>query len=100
MSTALLQRDPGAVSAFADALLAGYGARPDLLVGCAALEPAVALALQWMNAQGLLPRPLTIEEVWSGLPPELRCLKNTDRLTDRCLTNVQRGISRCLTRFR
>ncbi len=36
--------------------------------GRAALDPPVALALRYAAEQGLLERPLTIDEVWAGLP--------------------------------
>lgn len=36
--------------------------------GRAALEPAVALAVRWAYDQGMLPRPLTPDEVWEGTP--------------------------------
>ena len=36
--------------------------------GRAALDPAVALALRYATEQGLLERPLTLDEVWAGLP--------------------------------
>ncbi|HEY4251994.1 MAG TPA: ABC transporter substrate-binding protein [Roseomonas sp.] len=35
----------------------------------AALAPAIALALRYMTGQGMLPRPLTLDAVWDGLPP-------------------------------
>ncbi len=35
----------------------------------AALEPAIGLALRYMLEQGMLPRPLGLDEVWDGLPP-------------------------------
>ncbi|MCI0756339.1 ABC transporter substrate-binding protein [Teichococcus vastitatis] len=34
----------------------------------AALRPVLALALCYMEAQGMLPQPLTLEEAWEGLP--------------------------------
>lgn len=37
--------------------------------GCPALSPAIALALRYAGEQGLLARPLTLNEVWAGLPP-------------------------------
>ncbi len=37
-------------------------------MGRAALEPAVRLALRYAGAQGLLQRPLDLDEVWAGLP--------------------------------
>ena len=33
------------------------------------LRPAIELALHYMTAQDMLPRPLTVDEVWAGLPP-------------------------------
>ncbi|MBV9735316.1 MAG: ABC transporter substrate-binding protein [Acidisphaera sp.] len=36
--------------------------------GRAALDPAVALALRYAAGQGLLARPLTLDDVWAGLP--------------------------------
>lgn len=37
--------------------------------GRAALRPAIKLAIRYCTEQGLLPRPLTLDEVWEGLPP-------------------------------
>ena len=34
----------------------------------AALHPVIQLALDYMTAQDMLPRPLTVDEVWAGLP--------------------------------
>jgi 4,5-dihydroxyphthalate decarboxylase len=34
----------------------------------AALRPVLALAIRYMEAQGMLPQPLTPEEAWEGLP--------------------------------
>jgi hypothetical protein len=31
----------------------------------------LALALRYAHAQGLLPRPLALDEVWGGSPPDL-----------------------------
>lgn len=36
--------------------------------GRAALDPALALAVRYCLEQGLLPRPLTAEDIWAGLP--------------------------------
>ena len=36
--------------------------------GRTALDPAIALALRFATSQGLLARPLTLEEIWAGLP--------------------------------
>jgi 4,5-dihydroxyphthalate decarboxylase len=45
--------------------------RDPLPSGREALRPALALALRYSTAQGMLPRPLGLEEVWDGLPPEV-----------------------------
>ncbi len=37
-------------------------------IGRAAVEPAVVLAMRYARAQGLLPRPLSLEDVWRGSP--------------------------------
>jgi 4,5-dihydroxyphthalate decarboxylase len=48
------------------------GARPQvrdpLLRGKDALEPCLSLALRYVSEQGLLARPLTVSDVWQGLP--------------------------------
>jgi 4,5-dihydroxyphthalate decarboxylase len=54
------------VRLFGEARSASTG---DLPFGRNAVTPAVALALRYATAQGLLPRPFTMEEVWDGLPP-------------------------------
>ncbi len=45
-------------------------ARPakDLPIGRKAIEPSVALALKYISAQSMLPRPMTEADVWAGLP--------------------------------
>jgi 4,5-dihydroxyphthalate decarboxylase len=48
------------------ALARGAAALPS---GRAALRPALALAVRYMQAQGMLPRPLAEADIWSGLPP-------------------------------
>jgi 4,5-dihydroxyphthalate decarboxylase len=35
----------------------------------ATLDPAIALAVRYADEQGLLERPLTLDDVWAGLPP-------------------------------
>lgn len=40
----------------------------DLPIGRKALEPSVALALTYISAQSMLPRPMTEADVWAGLP--------------------------------
>jgi 4,5-dihydroxyphthalate decarboxylase len=42
-----------------------------LPVGRAALRPAIELASRYCAEQGLLPRPLDLDEVWKGLPPDI-----------------------------
>jgi 4,5-dihydroxyphthalate decarboxylase len=37
----------------------------------AGLRPVLDLALAYMTAQGMLPRPLTIDEIWEGLPADI-----------------------------
>ena len=50
---------------------AAAGELPEgLLSGRAALHPAVTLAARYTLEQGLLPRPLTADEIWSGLPAD------------------------------
>jgi 4,5-dihydroxyphthalate decarboxylase len=53
------------------AVPARAGARDALPMGRAALQPAMALALRYAAAQGLLPRPLDLAEIWDGLPPDI-----------------------------
>jgi 4,5-dihydroxyphthalate decarboxylase len=36
--------------------------------GRAALDPAIALAIRYCTEQGLLPRSMTVEDAWAGLP--------------------------------
>jgi 4,5-dihydroxyphthalate decarboxylase len=40
----------------------------DLPIGRSAIEPSVALALKYISAQSMLPRPMTEADVWAGLP--------------------------------
>lgn len=40
----------------------------DLPIGRRAIEPSVALALKYISAQSMLPRPMTEADVWAGLP--------------------------------
>jgi 4,5-dihydroxyphthalate decarboxylase len=40
----------------------------DLPIGRKAIEPSVALALTYISAQSMLPRPMTEADVWAGLP--------------------------------
>ena len=54
------------VRMFRDA--AGAAALPQ---GRAALGPALALAIRYAREQGLLPREMTVEEAWAGLPAGL-----------------------------
>jgi 4,5-dihydroxyphthalate decarboxylase len=43
-----------------------------LLVGRDALAAPIALAIRYCAEQGLLPRPLTLDAVWDGLPADIR----------------------------
>jgi hypothetical protein len=47
------------------------GAHDPLVMGCAALEAPIRLALRYTREQGLLPHDLTVEDVWEGLPAGL-----------------------------
>lgn len=49
-------------------LLRMLGAAGADLPGRAGLDPAISLALRFCAAQGLLARPLTLDEVWAGSP--------------------------------
>ncbi|GHD43298.1 hypothetical protein GCM10017083_09240 [Thalassobaculum fulvum] len=65
----LAETRPELVSGFAAALgraLTEAGA--PLPLGRAALDPAVTLAARWAFEQGLLPRALTLDEIWAGTP--------------------------------
>lgn len=62
---AAVAQAPGVVAALMAAFRAAGNPFP---MGRAALDPAVGLALRYAEAQGLLARPLTLEEVWAGLP--------------------------------
>jgi 4,5-dihydroxyphthalate decarboxylase len=59
-------KQPGTVRSLLDAFRAAGNPFP---FGREALDPAVALALRYAGEQGLLTRPLTLDEVWDGLPP-------------------------------
>lgn len=52
-------------------LLRLLGAAGAELPGRAALNSALSLAARYAHAQGLLPRSLTPDEIWAGLPPEI-----------------------------
>ena len=47
------------------------GERDPYAIGCAALQPAIDLALRYAQEQGLLPRPLRKDDVWADLPAGL-----------------------------
>ena len=49
---------------------AAPGGRDPLPMGRAALRPAIDLAVRYSTEQGLLPRRLSDEEVWEGLPAD------------------------------
>ena len=65
----LVEREPDLpgrlVAAFRRLASEEDGALP---VGRNAVEPGVALALHYAQAQGLLPGPMTLAQVWAGLP--------------------------------
>lgn len=63
---AAIARTDGLVRALLDRCRAAGNPFP---FGRAALDPAVALALRYATEQELLERPLTLDEVWAGLPP-------------------------------
>ena len=48
--------------------------------GRAALDPAVSLALRYAAEQGLLARPLTLDEVWAGLPRRCEEVHDQERI--------------------
>jgi 4,5-dihydroxyphthalate decarboxylase len=50
------------------ALLRAAARASALPQGRAALDPAVALAIRYAREQGLLPRGMTLDEAWDGLP--------------------------------
>ncbi len=57
--------------AFWDEVKAAWKDTPsakDLPIGRKAIEPSVALALTYISAQSMLPRPMTEADVWAGLP--------------------------------
>ena len=58
-------RQPGTVPGLLDAFRAAGNPFP---FGRTALDPAVALALRYAGEQGLLTHPLTLDDVWAGLP--------------------------------
>lgn len=47
------------------------GPKGPLPPGRAALRPALELALRYMTEQEMLPRPLTLSEIWDGLPADI-----------------------------
>ncbi|MFN3348461.1 ABC transporter substrate-binding protein [Pseudorhodoplanes sp.] len=60
-----------ALMAFWDAVKAAWKDTPsakDLPIGRAAIAPSVRLALDYISAQSMLPRPMTEADVWAGLP--------------------------------
>ncbi len=62
-----LVRDRPEIAAAAVALFRAAS----LPVGREALAPAIRLAIRYAAEQGLLPRPLSLDEVWAGLPPDI-----------------------------
>lgn len=72
----LLQDHPGLakelIRAFAlSATRAQPGLHGAFPAGRQALKPVLTLALRYMNEQGMLPYPLTLEDVWEGLPEDV-----------------------------
>lgn len=63
---AAIAAQPGVVRGLIDQFRAAGNPHP---MGRAAIDPAVALAIRYAAEQGMLPRPLTLEDVWAGLPP-------------------------------
>lgn len=61
-----IARREGAVRALLDAFRA---AGNPFSFGRTALDPAISLALRYAQEQGLLTRPITLDDVWAGLPP-------------------------------
>lgn len=61
---------PEAVGAICEAFRAAL-AGTALPLGRAALAAPITLAIRYCTEQGLLPRPLTLDEVWDGLPPDI-----------------------------
>ncbi len=57
---------PGIVRTLLDRVRAAGNPFP---FGRAALDPAVTLALRFAGEQGLLQRPLALDDIWAGLPP-------------------------------
>jgi 4,5-dihydroxyphthalate decarboxylase len=56
---------------FWDALISAWKDTPsakDLPIGRKAIEPSIALALKYISAQSMLPRPMTEADAWAGLP--------------------------------
>ncbi len=70
VTRALADSRPDFVSAL-DAMFRGALAGTPLPVGRAALAAPIALAIRYCTEQGLLPRPLTLDEVWDGLPADI-----------------------------
>jgi 4,5-dihydroxyphthalate decarboxylase len=64
---ALAEQEPALVAEVAR-LFRQATAGTTLPQGRAALGPAIALAIRYCEAQGLLPRPMTVDEAWAGLP--------------------------------
>lgn len=61
-----IARREGAVRALLDAFRA---AGNPFSFGRTALDPAISLVLRYAQEQGLLTRPITLDDVWAGLPP-------------------------------
>ena len=61
-----IARREGAVRALLDVFRAAGNPFP---FGRTALDPAISLATRYAQEQGLLIRPITLDDVWAGLPP-------------------------------
>ncbi|HET6609993.1 MAG TPA: ABC transporter substrate-binding protein [Rhodopila sp.] len=66
----LAAQQPDAIVALMRLFRSTLGDQTGLPIGRTALTPAVALAVRHAAEQGLLPRPLTAADVWTGLPDD------------------------------
>ena len=74
VQTSLMEKRPDLVVEFLEELHASFaaaGGNRDLLIGRAALLPAINLALRFSIEQGLVPASMTAEQVWKGLPASI-----------------------------
>jgi 4,5-dihydroxyphthalate decarboxylase len=66
----IAEQQPAVVAEVAR-MLRSATAATSLPQGRDALRPAIALAIEYCAEQGLLPRRLTVEDAWAGLPAEI-----------------------------